>query len=136
MARLVTPFLAVVPWLMTMAGLFVLGRSYLELQQRLQTSWGWVLGGTALLVLAALVWAVVTAWSSAGTTVAGVCTLLLGGAFAVPELQMEFFALIRKVGFLNHATSYGVFSTMNFMLYGSLLLAGGLGAAGSRRLRR
>lgn len=131
--RLLTPFLAVIPWLLVMGGLWLLARAGRTLSERLETQWGPVLGAVAVLVVAALLWAVVTAWSSAGTTLAGLLTLAAGVALSDLDIAR------RVHEALPHAVvddSWRVVTPVNFFLVGSLLLAAGLGASGARRMRR
>lgn len=133
LAWLVTPFLAAIPWLLTMGGLWVLGRAARTQAVRFETAWVEVLGAAALLVVAALLWAAVTAWSSVGTTLAGVVTLVLGVLLHQPSVAREAYRLLS--GGASGEVWY-VVTPMNFLLLGSLLVAGGLGAAGARRMGR
>lgn len=133
LARVVSPLVAVLPWLMTAGGLWAMARVNRNYALRLEPAWGWLLGTLAVLVLAALVWAALTAWSSVGTTLAGLGTLALGIVVSMPELWQQVSpSLIRVLG----RDYWFVINPTNCLLMGSLLLAAGLGAAGARRLRR
>lgn len=135
LARLLTPFLAVIPWVLTMAGLAVGAEWQERFAQRFQTEWGFLLGTAAVLVVAALVWAALTAWSSVGTVLAGALTLLLGVMIASPEAARHLFDLLMELPGGGRRV-YFIVTPINFFLIGSLLLAAGLGAAGARRMRR
>ncbi|WP_435201953.1 hypothetical protein [Janibacter sp. GS2] len=133
LARVLSPVVAVLPWSMTVGGLWAMARVSRNSALRLEPAWGWLLGALALLVLAALVWAALTAWSSVGTTLAGLCTLALGVAVSIPALWQQVSpSLSRVLG----QDFWFVINPTNCLLMGSLLLAAGLGAAGARRLRR
>lgn len=135
-ARLLTPVLAVVPWMVTLAGGLMLSQSVMQFQVRLEGNWTLLIGGTLVLLLGALLWAALTAWSSVGTTVAGMATIIVGllaytqtGMRAIYEIGIESplrlqWPLIMFV------------DSMTLILIGSLLLAAGLGAAGARRVGR
>lgn len=131
--RLLTPFLAVVPWLVTMGGLWMLARSGRAFAERFETQWGFTLGAVALLLVAALLWAALTAWSSVGTTVAGLCSLVFGIALSDVRLTSEIHQLVPD---LMTRDVWLFITPMNFLLLGSVLIAAGLGAAGARRVRR
>lgn len=135
LARLLTPVLAVIPWLLTMAGLAVAAEWQLRYQQRFETDWGFVLGAAAVLVVAGLIWAALTAWSSVGTVLAGVITLVLGGVVASPEAGRQIYDLLLDLPGDGRRV-YFIVTPTNFFLIGSLLIAAGLGAAGARRMRR
>ncbi|MFX4286778.1 hypothetical protein ACQBJO_01230 [Janibacter sp. G349] len=109
-AWLVTPFAAVVPWLLMVGG--------------------------ALLVVAALLWAVLTAWSSSGTTVAGLATLA-AGLFVATRAGASLVAEVGREGPVTLQTPlYSVANETVLLPLGAVLLAAGLGAAGARRLAR
>ena len=63
------PFVAVVPWLLMVGGALLVARSALAYRINFERGWGELVGGVVLLLVAALLWAVLTAWSSSGTTV-------------------------------------------------------------------
>lgn len=132
LAQALAPVVAIVPWLMTMGGLWALGRASESLAARFQTDWAWVLGGLALLVVAALVWAAVIAWSSSGAIAAGLCSLAAGFALSFPSVMSEVYSALPRSG---GRSLWYVVTSGNFMLLGSLLLAAGIGAAAARRLR-
>lgn len=133
LGRLATPFLAVIPWLLTVGGLWVLARSARAQAEQFETDWGHVVGAVVLFALAALAWAALTAWSSVGTTLAGVVSLAFGVALSSVSLAREIYAVFPNR--MGNEVWYFV-TPMNFLLMGSLLLAAGLGAAGARRMRR
>lgn len=133
LGRVLTPFVAVVPWVMTMGGLWLLASSAKSFAEQFETNWGQVGGAVVLFVVAALLWAALTAWSSVGTTLAGLLTLALGVALSSVSLAREIYNLVP--GAMGQQVWYFV-TPMNFLLMGSLLLAAGLGAAGARRMRR
>ncbi len=135
LARLLTPVLAVLPWLLTMAGVGLAAEWQVRYQLRFESQWAFILGAAALLVVAALVWGVVTAWSSVGTILAGLLTLALGLAVSVPEIGREVFRLGSQLPG-DGRWWYTAMSAINLLVLGSLLLAAGLGAAGARRTRR
>ena len=135
LARLLTPVLAVLPWLLTMGGLVLAAEWQMRFMQRLQSEWGFLLGATAVFVVAALVWAGLTAWSSVGTVLAGLLTILLGLALATPDLGREIYTLLTDLSG-DSGRVYTIATPINFALIGSLLLAAGLGASGARRMRR
>ena len=133
LAWLLTPLVAVLPWWVTIGGLWMLARGWRSYAEQFQPQWGATFAGAAVLVLAALLWAAVTAWSSVGTTVAGLCTLALGVALGDLQLARSIYDLVpTSVG----RDAYVILTPMNFLLFGSLLLAAGLGGAGARRLGR
>lgn len=136
LARLVSPFVAVVPWLLTMAGLAVANRWLVDLQRAMEVSWGHIIGGTALLIVAALVWAALTAWSSVGTFVAGACTILFGVVLSVPDLFFRVSQAVSDAPGLDLGIAFDTLSPPRFLLFGSLLVAAALGAAGARRRGR
>lgn len=131
LARLVSPFLAVIPWLLTMGGLWMLARSARTQAEQFETAWGQVVGAVVLFVLAALVWAALTAWSSVGTTLAGVASLAFGIALSSVSVAREIYTAFPSG--MGNEVWYFV-TPMNFLLMGSLLIGGGLGAAGARHL--
>lgn len=135
-AWLVTPFAAVVPWLLMVGGALLVARSALAYRVNFERGWGELVGGLVLLLVAALLWAVLTAWSSSGTTVAGLATLAAGlfvatraGASLVAEVGRE-----RPVTL--QTPLYSVANETVLLPLGAVLLAAGLGAAGARRLAR
>lgn len=135
-AWLVTPFAAVVPWLLMVGGALLVARSALAYRINFERGWGELVGGLVLLLVAALLWAVLTAWSSSGTTVAGLATLAAGlfvatraGASLVAEVGRE-----RPVTL--QTPLYSVANETVLLPLGAVLLAAGLGAAGARRLAR
>lgn len=133
LGRLLTPFLAMVPWLLTMGGLWLLASATKSSWEQFETQWGSVGGAVVLFVVAALLWAAVTAWSSVGTTLAGLATLAVGVALNIASVAREIYNFFPNT--MGAQVWYFV-SPMNFLLVGSLLLAAGLGAAGARRMRR
>lgn len=133
LAQALAPVVAVVPWLMTVGGLWAMGRASESMAARFQTDWVWVLGGLAALVVAALVWAAVIAWSSSGALAAGLCSLVAGVALSIPGVMSEVYSALPSGG---GRSLWYVVTSGNFMLLGSLLLAAGLGASAARRLRR
>lgn len=133
LAWLLTPFAAVVPWWLMCAGVWVVARALQAYSVRFTTEWGTALAGVAVLLLAAVLWAAVTAWSSVGTTLAGVCTLAFGLAMFALSVSHRVYDLVpRSLG----REAYFVLSPLNFVLMGSLLIAAGLGAAAARRIGR
>lgn len=135
-ARLVSPFIAVVPWFLTMTGLTVASRWHITIVRTMESSWAVVIGGTALLILAALIWAALTAWSSVGTFVAGACTLLLGLLLSSPEVYIPASRKLFDGSVPGWQAMALTLSPPTFLLIGSLLLAASLGAAGARRRGR
>lgn len=135
-AWLVTPFAAVVPWLLMVAGALLVARSALAYRVNFERGWGELVGGLVLLVVAALLWAVLTAWSSAGTTVAGLATLA-AGLFVTTRAGASLVAEIGREGPVTLQTPlYSVANETVLLPLGAVLLAAGLGAAGARRLGR
>lgn len=135
LARLLTPVLAVIPWLATVAGLGIVSEWQMRFAQRFQTDWGILLGAVAVFVVAALLWAALTAWSSVGTVLAGALTVVLGLVLASPEASGQVYELLRDLP-VDNRRMYSILTPTNFLLIGSLLLAAGLGAAGARHLGR
>lgn len=137
LARLLSPVAAVVPWLLTVAGLALAQRSYLEMVRAYRESWGTVLGAAAVLVLAALLWALVVTWSSTGPLLAGAATLLLG--VVVVQRDVSAWVWQRSIDGFGPTGAPAVnlaLSAPSLLLVGSLLLAVGAGAAGARRWPR
>lgn len=132
LARLVSPFAAVVPWLLTMAGLLLASRWLFDIQ-RVQASWEAIIGGAVLLIVAALIWAALTAWSSVGTFIAGASTVAVGVLLAEPEVYLWVATEFSSAGGTNSSMAFSTFTPVNFFLFGSLLVAAALGAAGARR---
>lgn len=136
LARVVSPVAAVLPWLITVVGLALLARGSVLFQRTFEVPWGYLLGGAAVLVLAALIWAALTAWSSSGTTIAGVLTLAAGVLLAAPGVDRQVYPPLTNLAGSQQELVHHVVTSMNLLLWGSLLLAAGLGAAGARRWRR
>lgn len=130
---LLGPVAAVVPWLVTIAGAVVLSRWLQVMQRNFEAEWGLVVGGTAVLLLAAVLWAVLTAWSSSGAVVAGLATIGLGVALAEPGFGYKIMRPIVELSSVAREASY-IMTPLLLIPVGSLLLAAGLGAAGARRL--
>lgn len=135
LARVLTPFLAVIPWVITMAGLAVISEWQVRFAQRFQTDWGILLGAVAVFVVAALLWGALTAWSSVGTVLAGALTVVLGLVIAAPEASRHVFDLLMDLPGDSRRV-YFIVTPTNFLLFGTLLIAAGLGASGARRVRR
>lgn len=135
LARLLTPVLAVLPWLLTMAGVGLAAEWQVRYQMRFETQWAFILGAAALLAVAALIWGAITAWSSVGTVLAGLLTLALGLAVSVPEIGSEVFRLGSDLPG-DGRWWYTAVSSINLLVVGSLLLGAGVGASGARRMRR
>lgn len=135
-AQLVTPFVAVVPWLLTAAGALLLANASIAYRLTYETGWAELVGGVLLTLLAAAIWAALTVWSSVGATVAGLCTLVLGIVAATePGARMVY--RIGREGPVSLQSSLYIVATPTMLIpLGSLLIAAGLGAAGARRLRR
>lgn len=133
LAWLLSPVLAVAPWLLTLAGFVVVSGWYVGFQRAFATQWGPLLGGLVVLVLAGVLWAVLTAWSSAGAIVAGAATIVFGLLLGVVEVNRAVLDALRGLG-IELTSAYYVFTPPSMILVGSLLLAAGLGAAGARRL--
>ncbi len=134
LAWLVAPFVAVVPWLVTFLAVCLLASVQFRMQTRYEAAWGMVFAGLLVLVVAAVMWAALTVWSSSGAIVAGLCTLLLG-LFSVtgPGMSLVFRMGRHGPDFIQQSF-YSVAGPATLILFGSLLLAMGLGAAGARRL--
>lgn len=134
LARVLTPFLAVIPWLVTVAGLAVMAEWQVRFAREFQTSWEIVLGAVVAFLVAALLWAALTAWSSVGTVLAGLLTIGLGLVVASPEASRPIFEVLQDLPGGNQPV-YSVVTPTHFFLIGSLLIAAGLGASGARRMR-
>ena len=135
-AWLVTPFVAVVPWLLMVGGALLVARSALAYRINFERGWGELVGGVVLLLVAALLWAVLTAWSSSGTTVAGLATLA-AGLVVTTRAGASLVAEIGREGPVTLQTPlYSVANETVLLPLGAVLLAAGLGAAGARRLAR
>lgn len=135
-AQLLTPLLAVVPWLMMMGAIVLLARSMTSYRVTFERGWGEIVGGTVLLLVAAGLWAALTAWSSSGAAVAGLCTLAFG-FFVVTEPGLRLVYRMGREGPASLQTAwYSVASELLLLPIGALLLAAGLGAAGARRWGR
>lgn len=132
-ARLLTPALAVVPWLVMTGGILFLLRASRSMRLRFEPAWGELVGGVVLVLLSALLWAALTAWSSVGTTVAGLCTIALGLATATHFGMRTVFRLGREGPVRLQDLFYGFATPTLLVPLGALLLAAGLGAAGARR---
>lgn len=135
-AWLVTPFVAVVPWLVMAGGVLLLLHAARSIQISFQPAWGALVGGTLVVLVAALLWAALTAWSSVGTVVAGLCTVAAGLATATrPGIEV-----VSRLGIEGpvrlQSLLYGFATPYVLVPLGALLIAGGLGAAGARRLGR
>ncbi len=134
--RLLTPVLAVVPWWMTIAGVANLQRWYFDYARRLESMTVTLLAAVAVLLVAAVIWGALSAWSSAGTLLAGGVTVLWGFATGLPSVMRTIF----QATSLRDLTGVQLFQVLTspvvLVLLGSLLLAAGLGAAGARRLAR
>lgn len=136
LARVVTPFVAVVPWLIMLVGQFLLLRSLQSYRVQFEMGWGELVLGIVVLMVSALVWAGLTAWSSAGTTVAGLATIAVGVAVATAPGARLVFRIGREGPVTLQSVIYAFFTPANLVPLGCLLLAAGLGAAGARRLAR
>lgn len=136
LARVLSPVAAVLPWLVMMAGQGLMLKAYESYRIRFEMGWGTLIVGVILMLVAAILWAALAAWSSTGPLVAGAATIGLGlfvatssGARLIYRLGVEGPASVQSV-------MYGVLTPVNLIPIGSLLLAAGLGAAGARRLGR
>lgn len=136
LAYLLTPFVAVVPWLLTLLGIGLVNRGMLDYQRTFETPWTWVLGGAGALVLAALLWALLTAWSSLGTLLAGLLTLILGLLVPTRPVSRWLVDIAYDAGSLVRETVLTLTNPVYFLLIGSLLVAAALAASGARRLAR
>lgn len=130
--RLLSPLLAVVPWWLTMIGTGLLVRWFSPESYR--TSWTWLIGGTTVLLLSALAWGALTAWSSLGTLVAGTITVVFGVLTATWAARRFLFAHLG--GGTWGATALNVVEPRHLVPIGTMLVAAGLGAAGARHLAR
>lgn len=135
LAWLLSPVLAVVPWVVTIAGFGMVTGWYVGFQRAFATQWGPLLGGLVVLVLAALLWALLTAWSSAGTVVAGTATIIFGLLLGVVDINRAVLDTLDALG-IELTSAFYLFTPPSMILVGSLLLGVGLGAAGARRLAR
>lgn len=139
-ARLASLPLAVIIWLLTMGGLALHQQAKSELRLELERTvdptlpMEWTLGATVLLVVAGLLWAVLTAWSSVGTVVVGVVTVAFGvvmssraGLLWVVERASDYDWGLRLLP--------AMLTPEQLTLLGSMLLAVGLATALARRRR-
>lgn len=134
-AHLMSPVLAIIPWVLTVWAVARLLAWVLPRPGQVQA--GPVVTATALLLLAAAGWALLTAWSSVGTLVAGAGTLLLGWFAATATGQRAFFDLGLATRTLDRSeTLREAWQPAQLLLLGSLLVAMSLAAAGARRLGR
>lgn len=136
MAQLLAPVVAIFPWLTTFAGATLLAYATVRMQERFEQQWGLVFGGLVVLVVAALLWAALAAWSSSGALVAGVCTIAVGVLLATRGWSRFLWEVTGDGPVTLQRPLLTVITPFNFFLVGSLLLAVGLGAAGARRLGR
>lgn len=141
-ARLVSLPLAVALWLLTMGGLALHGQAQVEFMAEMSRTFnvpdipsGWTLGGTALLVAVAILWAVLTAWSSVGTVVIGIATIVAGVSMGFGKATLWVFERTAGLDFSAHRLVPIVLTPDSLTLLGSLLLAAGLGVALVRRRR-
>lgn len=134
LARLLSPALATLPWWVTVMGVARLSAWQYPLPG--ESGLGPVLTATAFLLVGAVLWALVTAWSATGPLCAGVCTLWTAGLLATRQGQliMSRLTLTTDVDFMR--TSQYLAHPGHSVVVGCLLLAAGLGAAGARRLPR
>lgn len=134
--QLVTPFLAVLPWAGTVVGCLLLARATTQMQMRFEQSWGLIIGGALVLVIAAVGWAAITAWSSSGAVVAGLCTMATG-VFVATRPGMQAVSQLGQSGPVPvQYPLYSVATPLNLLVLGSMLLALGLAASAARRLGR
>lgn len=136
LAQLLAPVVAIVPWLTTFGGATLLGHATVRMQVRFEQPWGLLLGGLFVLVVAALLWAALTAWSSSGAVVAAGCTIGVGVLLATREGARFLWEMTGEGPVTLQRPLLTVLTPTTFFLVGSLLLAAGLGAAGARRLGR
>lgn len=140
-ARLASLPLAVILWLLTMGGLALHQQATAELRLNLERTFdaglpmGWTLGATALLVVAALLWAVLTAWSSVGTVVVGVATVAFGVAMSSREVFIWVLELTNGLDWSVRQLLPAMLTPEHLTFLGSMLLAVGLGASLARRRR-
>lgn len=133
-ARLLSPVVAVLPWWVTLigvAGLYEWRNSFNG-----GPGFSLVLGPTLWLLLGALLWGAVTAWSSVGTLLAGGWTVLtgLGLSTRAGQIWLGRVTLSRDVDFMMTADWLG--RPFFALVIGSLLLAMGLATAVVRHLPR
>lgn len=135
-AWLVTPFAAVLPWLLTIGGALLLARSALAYRVNFERGWGELAAGVVALLVAALLWAALTVWSSSGTTVAGLATLAVG-LYVTTRSGASLVARMGREGPVPlQSPLYSIANEIVLLPLGAVLLAAGLGAAGARRLAR
>ena len=135
-ARAISLVAAVVPWGVLMAGMLLLVRAENERRIRFEMGWGMFIGGVVIVLVAMLLWAALTAWSSLGTTVAGLATLVSGVVIAT-ESGYRLLADLAQAGPAPFTSAvYVVGAPYVLVPLGAVLVAAGLGAAGARRLGR
>lgn len=134
LARLLSPALAILPWWITVMGVARLSAWQYPLPG--DSGLGPVLTAAAFLLVAAVLWALVSAWSATGPLLAGVCTVWTAVFLATREGQliMSRLTLTTDVDFMR--TTQYLAHPGHSVVVGCLLLAAGLGAAGARRLSR
>lgn len=135
-ARAISLVAAVVPWGVLMAGMLLLVRAENERRIRFEMGWGMFIGGVVIVLVAMLLWAALTAWSSLGTTVAGLATLVSGVVIAT-DSGYRLLADLAQAGPAPFTSAvYVVGAPYVLVPLGAVLVAAGLGAAGARRLGR
>lgn len=149
-ARLTSLPLAVVLWVLSICGVALHGQAFVEGERRRREAfategqeafatpglpWEWVIGATALLVVAALLWAVLTAWSSVGTVVVGLASIAAGMAVASTTVLVQLYEWILALDESAWQLVPFVAKPATLTLLGAMLLAVGLGAALIRRRR-
>lgn len=133
LARLLSPVVAILPWWVTVFGIAQMRawRTPLPGTQDLAL----ILTVTVSLLVAAMVWALVTAWSSTGPLVAGWCTLVTSWILASDVGRRILLELTISGGVDFMRTVDWLAQPVFALIVGSFLIAAGLGAAGARRLR-
>ncbi|WP_201467865.1 hypothetical protein [Janibacter melonis] len=135
LARALSPLVAVAPWLLTVAGIALAGEWQRGVYARGERSLGLLLAALVVLLLAALLWAAVTAWSSVGTVLAGVLTVVLALALGAPgPVSRAISQSVLEAGLPYRAYAVLV-APVPFLVLGTTLVAAGLAAAAARRLR-
>lgn len=148
-ARVASVPLALVLWVLTVAGLALHAKAQFTVRERVAETFvppdgpsGWALGATALLLVVALLWAVLTAWSAVGTIVVGVASIAAGVAMGFQTVARWVFEHLWLagldglwVGFDRPPTLVvpAAITMENLTLLGSMLLAAGLATALARR---
>ena len=134
-AWLLSPLVAILPWWITILGVMALARwQYPGPGESADVSL--LVGATAWLLFAGLLWALVTAWSSTGPVVAGMCSLLTGWLLNTGAAQNRVWDLTYVLDLDTSQEVRWLAQPVFFLLVGSLLVAAGLGAAGARRSSR